>query len=144
MDLELMGRWRMGPHWESMLDTGTGPVQTESNTAGFRQGNGASLGASLGADLVAVREILALLYVLGVDDLPLILRGARVDVRGVRLGILVGGNCFVMQQVRVCRVVNVACSDAENLSRVNVEAVLVDVGVVGLQEALTVESVGVE
>ena len=35
-------------------------------------------------------------------------------------------------------------SDAENLSRVNVETVLVDVGVVGLPQALALETLRVE
>lgn len=61
-------------------------MQTERNTAGFV--------TRLGADLVAIRDILALLDVLGADDFPRIvsLRSASVDVGGVGLGILVGGN----------------------------------------------------
>ena len=96
---------------------------------------------SLGPNLVAERNLLAILYVLGVDDLP---RGARVDVRGVGLGALVGGNCLVLEEVRRCIRDNMGTSDAENLSRVNVETVLVDVGVVGLPRALALETLRVK
>jgi hypothetical protein len=77
MDSELMSRWRMIAQWEY-----------EEKHCRIREGGD---GASLGADLVAIRKDLPILYVFGVDGLPLIvfIRGGR---RGVGLGVLVGGN----------------------------------------------------
>lgn len=57
---------------------------------------------------------------------------------------LVGGNCLVVKEVRWCIGDKVVGRHAENLARVNVEAVLVDVGVVGLQQALALETLRVE
>ena len=112
-------------------------MQTERNTAGFV--------TSLGADLVAIRDILALVDVLGADDFPRIvsLRDASVDVGGVGLGILVGGNGLVLKEVLRYWRGNVVGSNAENFSSVNVVAVLVNVGVIALQEALGLGTVWV-
>jgi len=125
MDLEVM-RWRMRLTGRVRYRNRNGTGTTGEKHGMFRQGDR----ASLGPNLVAERNILAILYVLGVDDLP---RGARVDVRGVGFGVLVGGNCLVLKEVLWCIRDEVGGSDAENLSRVNVETVLVDVGVVGVK-----------
>jgi len=125
MDWEVM-RWRMRLTGRVRHRYRNGTGTTGEKHGRFRQGDR----ASLGPNLVAERNILAILYVRGVDDLP---RCARVDVRGVGYGVLVGGNCLVLKEVIRCIRDKVGRSDAENLSRVNVETVLVDVGVVGIK-----------
>src|SRR5258706_6926300 len=136
MDLEVM-RWRMRLTGRVRHRYRNGTGTTGEKHGRFRQGDR----ASLGPNLVAERNILAILYVLGGDDLP---RGARVDVRGVGYGVLVGGNCLVLKEVLRYIRDKVGGRDAENLSRVNVETVLVNVGVVGLPQALALETLRIE
>ena len=70
---------------------------------------------------------LSSLHVIGVGNLSI---GASVDVRGVGLRVLVGGNCPDSKRSRLVHQGQEAGSDAENLSRVNGETALIDTGVV--------------
>jgi len=98
---------------------------TEGNVGGCLSGRRCKL---IGADFVAVRH-LVVPNVRRVDHLPSSWIGGR-NVRGVRLGSRIGGNRLVLEEVRRGSRGSVVGSNAQNLSRVNVEAVFVDVGVI--------------
>jgi hypothetical protein len=112
---------------------------TEGNVGGCLSGRRCKL---IGADFVAVRH-LVVPNVRRVDHLPSSWIGGR-NVRGVRLGSRIGGNRLVLEEVRRGSRGSVVRCNAQNLSRVNVEAVFVDVGVIVLQQASAQETLPVE
>jgi hypothetical protein len=79
----------------------------------------------LGSDLIAVRKVVAIINVRGINDFP-----GVISLRGVGLGILVGSNRLVLKEARRDIWDKAIGSNAKNLSRVDIVAVLVDVGVV--------------
>jgi hypothetical protein len=114
---------------------GTGVKKRNMASTGFVNGDC----ASLGSDFVTIRKVVSILNVRGINDLPAVIslrsarvdvRSAGVDVRDIGLGILVGSDRLVFKEVRWRIRGKVIGSNAENLSRVDVVAVLVDIGVV--------------
>jgi len=95
-----------------------------------RQAGSSVDGARL--DLVAVRNVLAVVDVAGIDDIIgcVFLRSCRGDVSGVGFGSLVGGNRLVVKAAGGHRRSNVGGGNAENLLMINVVALVIDVGVV--------------
>lgn len=121
---------------------GTGVNKRNTASADFVNGNC----ASLGSDLVTIRNVVVIVNLRGINDLPAVvpLRSAGVDVRSIGLGILVGSNRLVFKEVWRGSRAKVIGSNAENLSGVDVVAVLVDIGVVVLQPTLGLETMPVE
>lgn len=111
----------------------------EENVTGSLGGNAASLGSD--PHLIAVGEDLTILNIAWVNDHPL----GSINIRGVgsvRLRILVGGQRLVLEETLRRIGDKFVGSNADNLSRVDVAAVEVNIGIVG-KELGRVESVRV-
>lgn len=93
-------------------------------------------------DLVAVRNVLVIGNLAGIDDIIscVFLRRCRGDVSGVGLRFLVGGNRLVVKAAVGLRGSNVGGGNAENLLMINVVAFVINVGVVVLQQVSALNS----
>jgi hypothetical protein len=104
----------------------------DENVTGSSGGNSARSGSD--SDLIAVGEDLAILNLAWVNDHPLGSINIR-DVGSVGLRILVGCQRLVLEETLRRIWDKFIASHANNFSRVDVAAVEVDIGVVGLQQA---------